>query len=76
VEKREPSYTVAALVVKNRLRCRRRKRHGFHPWVRKIPRRRKWQPTAVFLPGEPHGQRILAGYSPWGHKELDMTEAT
>ena len=30
----------------------------------------------VFLPGEPHGQRSLAGYSPWCHKELDMTEAT
>ena len=33
-------------------------------------------PTAVLLPGESHGQRSLAGYSPWGHKELDMTEAT
>ena len=32
------------------------------------------QPTPVFLPGEFHGQRSLAGYSPWGHKELDMTE--
>ena len=32
--------------------------------------------TLVFLPGESHGQRSLAGYSPWGHKELDMTEAT
>ena len=37
-------------------------------------RRRKWQPTPVSLPGEFHGQRILMGYSPWGHKELDMTE--
>ena len=36
--------------------------------------RRKWQPTPVFLPGEFHGQRSLAGYSPWGHKELDVTE--
>ena len=36
--------------------------------------RRKWQPTPVFLPGESHGQRRLAGYSPWGRKELDMTE--
>ena len=36
--------------------------------------RRKWQPTPVFLPGESHGQRSLMGYSPWGHKELDMTE--
>ena len=38
-----------------------------------IPWRRKWQPTPVFLPGEFHGQRCLAGYSPWGHKELDTT---
>ena len=38
--------------------------------------RRKWQPTLVFLPGEAHGQRSLEGYSPWGHKELDMTEVT
>ena len=36
--------------------------------------RRKWQPTPVFLPGECHGQRRLADYSPWDHKELDMTE--
>ena len=35
---------------------------------------RAWQPTPVFLPGEFHGQRSLAGYSPWGHKESDMTE--
>ena len=35
-----------------------------------------WQPTAVFLPGEPDGQWSLEGYSPWGHKELDTTEAT
>ena len=33
-----------------------------------------WQPTPVFLPGESHGQRSLVGYSPWGRKELDMTE--
>ena len=46
----------------------------FDPCVRKIPWRRSWQPTPVFLPGESHGQRSLAGYSPWGHKELDMTE--
>ena len=47
---------------------------GFAPWVGKIPWRRKWQPTPVFLPGESHGQRSLAGYSPWGHKESDTTE--
>ena len=38
--------------------------------------RRKWQPTPVFLPGEALGQRSLAGYSPWGCKELDTTEHT
>ena len=47
---------------------------GFNPWVRKIPWRREWQPTPVFLPGELPGQRSLAGYYPWGCKELDMTE--
>ena len=48
--------------------------HRFDPWVRKIPGRRKWQPTPVFLPGKFHGQRSLAGYSPWGRKESDTTE--
>ena len=42
--------------------------------VRKIPWRRKWQPTPVFLPGESHGWRSLVGYSPWVRKESDMTE--
>ena len=46
----------------------------FDPRVSKIPWRRKWQPTSVFLPGKSHRQRSLAGYSPWGHKELDMTK--
>ena len=49
-------------------------KHGFHPWARKIPSRRKWQPTPVFLPGKFHEQRSLADYSPWGHKELDTSE--
>ena len=48
--------------------CRRHKRYGFNPWVRKIPWRRKQQPTPLFFPGEFHGQRSLAGYSPWGHR--------
>ena len=39
-------------------------------------RRRQWQPTPVLLPGKSHGQRGLVGCSPWGRKELDMTEAT
>ena len=48
------------------------RRLGFDSRVRKIPWRRKWQPTLVFLPKKSHGQRGLAGYSPWGHKESDM----
>ena len=52
------------------LPCRRPR---FNPWVGKIPWRSEWQPTPVFLPGESHGQRSLAGYSPWGRKKLDMT---
>ena len=47
---------------------------GFDSWVGKIPWRRARQPTPVFLPGESHGQRSLAGYSPWGHKELNTAE--
>ena len=47
-------------------------------WVQSLgqedPWRREWEPTPVFLPGESHGQRSLAGYSPWGFKELDTTE--
>ena len=53
---------------------RRRKRHGFSSWVRKIFWKRKWQPTLVFLPEKSHGQRRLAGCSPWGCKELDTIE--
>ena len=41
----------------------------FDPWIGKIPWRREWLPTPVFLPGESHGQRSLVGYSPWGPKE-------
>ena len=44
--------------------CRRLKRCGFEPWIGKTPWRRAWQPTPVFLPGESHGQRSLAGYGP------------
>ena len=49
-------------------------------WVRSLggqdPWRRAWQPNPVFLFGESYGQRSLMGYSPWGHKELDLIEAT
>ena len=47
---------------------------GSIPGLGKIPWRRKWQPTPVFVPGEFHGHRSLAGYGPWGCKELDMTK--
>ena len=54
--------------------CSRRKGGRFDPWVRKIHWSKKWQPTAVFLPGNFCGQRSLVGYSSWGHKESNMTE--
>ena len=47
--------------------CRRR---GFDPWVRKIPWDKKWQRTPLFLPWQSHGQKRLAGYSPWHHKRV------
>ena len=48
--------------------CKRHKTHGFHPWIRKIPWRRAWQPTPVFLPGKFHGQRsLLESADPWPH---------
>ena len=53
------------------LQCRRCR---FYPWVRKIPWRRERQPTPVFLSGKSQGPRSLSGYSPWGRKELDITE--
>ena len=52
----------------------------YEMWVQSLgqedPWTKAWQPTPVFLPGESHGQRSLKGYSLWGRKELDMTEAT
>ena len=53
--------------------CRRCRRYVFDLWVGKIPWGRKWKATPLFLPGKFHGQRSLVGYSPRGHKELDMT---
>ena len=53
---------------------RRRKRHGFSPWVGKNPWKKEWHPTPVFLPGKFHGWRSLVGYSPWGCKESDTSE--
>ena len=70
-------YSMVALVVKNPLANAEEVRDtGSIPGVRKIPWRRAWQPTPVFLPRESHRQRNLVGYSSWGHKELDTTKVT
>jgi len=55
-------------VVKNLPVRQDHRRHRFNSWIRKIPWRRKWQPTPEFLPGKFHGQWDLVGYSPWGHR--------
>ena len=65
-----------ALVVRNLPANAEDLRCGFDPWVRKIPWRKAWQPTPVFLPGESHRQKNLAGYSLWDRTESDMTEVT
>ena len=73
----DSNYTMfwASLVAQTIMHvCLQRGRPGFDPWVRKIPWRRKWQPIPVVLHGEFHGLRSLVGYSPWGCRELDMTE--
>ena len=49
------------------------KRCSFDPWAKKIPWRKKWQPTPVFLLWKSQGQRRLVAYGPWGHRELDTT---
>ena len=51
--------------------CQCRK-HRIDSWITQISWRREWLPTEVFLPGKSHGQRSLAGYSPWGHKDSDL----
>ena len=62
------------------IRGERKEKHilGSHPYMKLVngnnPRRRKWQPTPVFLVGESHGQRSLAGYRPWGLKESDKAK--
>ena len=58
-------------MVKHLPKCRK---PGFSLWVGKIPWRRKWQPTPVFLPGKSHGRKSLVSYSPRGRKKLDTTE--
>ena len=69
----EGQVFASGLVIKESI-CQRCRRHGFNPWVGKIPWRRKWQPITVFLPGESHG--FMVDHSPWDHKESDMTECT
>ena len=69
-----PGFPDGASVKEPSCQCKRHKRCGFSPWAGKIPWRRKWQLTSVFLPRESHGQRSLAGYSPKGCKEEDTTE--
>ena len=56
--------------------CLPSRRHKFNLWVRKIPWRKKWQPTLVFLPGKSHEQGSLVGCSPWGHKRVRHNFAT
>ena len=69
-------FPVCATVKESACQCRRHKRHRFNHWFGKIPWRRVWQPTPIFLPGESHGQRSLAAYSQEGHTELNKTEVT
>ena len=64
----------ASLVVQTTRICLQGERPGLYPRVGKIPWRRTWQSTPVFLPGKFHGQRSVAGYSPWSHKEPDTTQ--
>ena len=61
------SFPGGSVVIGSTYQCRR---HQFSSWVGKIPCRREWQPTPVFLPGEFHGQRSLEGYNPWFHEKL------
>ena len=68
-----PRWLIGKESAWQRKRCRRL---GFDSWVGKIPWRIKWQSTSGFLPGESHGQKILAGYSPWGLKRVRRSLAT
>ena len=72
--KGEQPSQVAQQWVKNLPAMQETRRHGFDPWVGKSLRKRKWQPTPVFLHGKFYGQRSLVSYSPRGHKELDTIE--
>ena len=69
-----PGFPVGTSSKEPACQCRRHKRHGLDPWIGKIPWRRAWQPTPVFLPREFHGQRSLASYSPRNREESDTIE--
>ena len=73
---RHLGFSSGSMVKESDCQCRIRRRLGFDPWVGKIPRRKKWQPTPVFLPGKSHGQRGLVSYSPWGRKRARPNRAT
>ena len=69
-----PPHAQASLVAHMERVCLQCGRAGFDSWFGKLLWRREWQLTLLFFPGKSHGQRTLAGYSPWGCKETDMTE--
>ena len=71
-----PSWTLKGWLRQQRICLQCRRPWFFDPWVGKISWKRKWQAIPVFLPGELHGQRSLASYSPWCRKELDTTWVT
>ena len=71
-----PSGSVSKESVFNARDCLQCRSPGFDPWVGKIPWKRKWSPTPVFLPRKFNGQRSLAGYSPWGGKRIGHNLAT
>ena len=81
---RDGAGCVSLLIYENPLQCLRWvrwsrihlqcRRGRFDPRVGKVPWRRAWLPTPVFLPGESHGRRSLAAYSPGRHRESDATE--
>ena len=64
------AFPGVSTVKESTCQCRR---YRFNSWAGKMPWRRKWQPTPVFLPGQSHGQRSLVGYSPWGRKDSDTS---
>ena len=69
-------FLAGSAVKESAYKCSRCRRRGFEPWSGKIPWRRKWQLTPVFLPEKSHGQRSLADYSPWGSQRVRHDLAT